>query len=47
MSDEAQTDTHNALIPALRFKWLTRFYDNVLALTLPEQEIKSELTTRR
>lgn len=45
MREKVQPDTNNTFIPALRFNWLTRFYDQVLARTLPEQELKSELTT--
>ena len=30
-------------IPALRFNWLTRFYDLLLGLTFPEKKIKQAL----
>lgn len=30
-------------VPALRFHWLTRFYDRVLRLTLPEERLKGLL----
>lgn len=33
----------NKFIPALRFKWLTPFYDFFLALTMPEKTIKQTL----
>ena len=44
MSNLTQPDTNSAIIPALRFHRLTRFYDRVLALAIPEQQLKSELT---
>lgn len=30
-------------IPALRFKWLTPFYDFLIGITMPEKKIKQEL----
>ena len=30
-------------IPALRFSWLTRFYDSLLAISFPEKKMKSAL----
>lgn len=33
----------NSFIPALRYKWLTPFYDRILNLTFPEKKIKGDL----
>lgn len=30
-------------IPALRFKWLTPFYDFLINITMPEKKIKQDL----
>lgn len=43
MADPVKPDAAD-YVPALRFRWLTRFYDRVLAATLPEQTLKRELT---
>ena len=37
------SDSANDYIPALRFRWLTRFYDQLLASTLKEEKFKSLL----
>lgn len=36
-------DEHTPYIPALRFDWLTRFYDSILRATLEEEKIKRRL----
>lgn len=33
----------NDFIPALKYPWLTRFYDPVLNFTMPERKFKAEL----
>ena len=33
----------NDYIPALKYQWLTRFYDPILNITMPEKQFKSEL----
>lgn len=33
----------DSFIPALRYKWLTPFYDRILNLTFPEKKIKEDL----
>ncbi len=35
--------TDTSYIPALRYKWLTRFYDSLLNITFPEKKIKNSL----
>lgn len=35
--------SETSYIPALRFNWLTRFYDSLLAITFPEKKIKQAL----
>ncbi|MGH8654993.1 MAG: class I SAM-dependent methyltransferase [Gammaproteobacteria bacterium] len=37
------TDTSRYYIPALRFRWLTRFYDSLLTTTLKEERFKGLL----
>ena len=34
---------NHTYIPALKYQWLTRFYDPILNLTMPEKQFKSEL----
>ena len=36
-------DTIKNYIPALRFSWLTRFYDPLLCLVMREAQFKKEL----
>ena len=35
-----------SFIPALRFNWLTQYYDTLVRLAFPEQELKSELVNQ-
>jgi hypothetical protein len=36
-------DTAQRYVPALRYRWLTRFYDPILRATLKEEKLKGLL----
>ncbi len=37
------TKKKSQYIPALRFRWLTQFYDRILALTMRDRRLKERL----